>query len=73
MVDYSGDCVISIRGLAKGSIWVDMESVESKRHLMEDRVVGPQYLSLKTIWRREMMETLDTVSKFAYNTEVKID
>lgn len=68
IIDYSGDKPISVLGLAKGSIWVDMDSVEAKRHLIEDRRTGLQYFSLKTIWKREMLETLDIISKFAYNT-----
>lgn len=72
VIDYSGTRPISVLGLAKGSIWVDMDSAEAKRHLIEDRRTGLTYISLKTIWKREMSETLDTISNFAYNTEVKI-
>ncbi len=72
VIDFSGSRPISVLGLAKGSIWVDMDSAEAKRHLIEDRRTGLIYLSLKTIWKREMLETLDTICKFAYNTEVKI-
>lgn len=68
VIDFSGNKPVSVLGLAKGSIWIDMDSVEAKRHLIEDRRTGIMYLSLKTIWRREMLETLDTISKFAYNT-----
>lgn len=68
VIDYSGDKPISVLGLQKGSIWIDMDSVEAKRHLIEDRRTGLLYLSLKTIWKREMLETLDTIGKFAYNT-----
>lgn len=73
VIDFSGSKAISVLGLKRGSIWVDMDSIEAKRHLIEDRWTGLQYLSLKTIWKREMLETLDTINKFAYNTEVKID
>ena len=72
VMDFSGSRNVSVLGLAKGSIWVDMDAMESKRHLIEDRPTGLVYLSLKTIWRREMLQTLDTISKFAYNTRVKI-
>lgn len=72
VIDFSGPRPISVLGLAKGSIWVDMDSAEAKRHLIEDRRTELTYISLKTIWKREMMETLDTISNFAYNTEVKI-
>ena len=68
VIDFSGSKPISVLGLAKGSIWIDMNSVESKRHFIEDRRTGITYLSLKSIWKREMLETLDTISKFAYNT-----
>ncbi len=68
VIDFSGSKPISVLGLQKGSIWVDMDSVEAKRHLIEDRRTGLHYLSLKAIWRREMLETLDTICKFAYNT-----
>lgn len=72
VIDFSQSKTISVLGLARGSIWVDMDAVETKRHLIEDRPTGVQYLSLKTFWKREMSQTLDTISKFAYNTEVKI-
>ena len=72
VVDFSGSRPISVLGLARGSIWIDMDAVEAKRHLIEDRPTGMIYLSVKNLWRREMLETLDTISKFAYNTEVKI-
>lgn len=68
IIDYSGSKSLSVLGLAANSVWVDMDSVEAKRHLTEDRPTGIVYLSLKTIWRREMSQTLDTISKFAYNT-----
>lgn len=72
VIDFSGGKPISVLGLARGSIWIDMDAAESKRHLIEDRPTGITYLSLKNLWKREMLETLDTISKFAYNTKVKI-
>lgn len=72
VIDFSGTEPISVVGLKKGSIWVDMDASEDKRHAIEDRRTGVQYYSLKTIWKREMLQTLDIISKFAYNTEVKI-
>lgn len=68
VIDFSGNRTISVLGLPKGSIWIDMDSVESKRHLIEDRRTGLCYLSLRTSWKREMLETLDTINKFVYNT-----
>ncbi len=72
VIDFSGREPMSVFGLKKGSIWMDMDSSEAKRHYMEDRRTGIKYYSLKTIWKREMLQTLDIISKFAYNTEVKI-
>ena len=72
VVDFAGMVPISVLGLKKGSIWVDMDAVESKRHTIEDRPCGLQYYSLKTIWRREMIQTLDIIGNIAYNTDVKI-
>lgn len=73
VLDYSGGEVVSVVGMRKGSIWLDMDSVEAKRHSMEDRKTGITYISLKNLWKREMSQTLDTISNFEYNTEVKID
>lgn len=73
VMDYSGSQVISVTGLKRGSIWLDMGSVETKRHAMEDRNIGVMYISLKNLWKREMLQTLDTISNFEYNTGVKID
>lgn len=73
VIDYSGNTVISVAGICQGSIWLDMDSIEAKRHNMEDRRTGITYLSLKNLWKREMSQTLDTIGNFEYNTEVKID
>lgn len=64
VIDFSGKNPISVLGLAKGSIWLDMDSVEAKRHAIEDRRTGVNYLSLKNLIQREMSETLDTISNF---------
>lgn len=73
IIDYSGKEIVSVAGLCKGSVWLDMDSVEDKRHSMEDRRTGIIYISLKNLWKREMSQTLDTIGNFEYNTEVKID
>lgn len=73
IADYSGTEAVSALGLCKGSIWLDMDSAESKRHNMEDRRTGVRYISLKKIWKQEMLQTLDTIGNFEYNTEVKLD
>lgn len=72
VVDFSGKETISVAGLARDSVWVDMDSIEAKRHSIEDRKTGITYISLKNLWKAEMSETLDTISNFEYNTEVKI-
>lgn len=72
VIDFSGREPMSVFGLKRGSVWMDMDASEAKRHAMEDRHTGVQYYSLKTIWKREMLQTLDIISKFAYNTDVKI-
>ncbi len=73
VIDYSGNTVISVAGICRGSIWLDMDSIEAKRHSIEDRRTGITYLSLKNIWRREMSQPLDTIGNFEYNTGVKLD
>lgn len=73
IIDYSGSEVLSVVAVSRGSVWLDMDSIEAKRHSMEDRRTGIVYISLKNLWKREMSQTLDTVGNFEYNTEVKID
>ena len=73
VIDYSGTELISAVGLGRGSVWLDMDSEEAKRHGIEDRRIGITYISLKNLWKREMLQTLDTVGNFEYNTGVKID
>lgn len=72
VIDFSGPESIFVSGLKRGSIWVDMNASEDKRHAMEDRHTGVHYYSLMTVCKREMLQTLDIGSKFAYNTDVKI-
>lgn len=72
VIDFSGEEVIPVTRLGRGSIWVDMDSVDDKQHAMEERRAGVVYFSLKNLWIREMLQTLDTVGNFEYNTEVKI-
>lgn len=72
VIDFSGQESVVVSGLKKGSIWVDMDAAEPKRHAIEDRYTGVKYYSFKTVCKREMLQTLDISSKFAYNTDVKI-
>lgn len=68
VLDYSGMDKIYIWGIPKGSIWIDMASLESRRHAIQDRETGIYYVSLKCIWLEEMLQTLDTAGKIKYNT-----
>ena len=72
VIDFSGKEPVSVLGLKKGSVWIDMDASSVKCHAVEKRRTGVEYYSLKTIWKREMLQTLDIISKFAYNTDVKI-
>lgn len=64
VIDFSKTERIPVWGLAKGSIWLDMDSAEAKRHSIQDRRTGVGYISLKNLIQREMSETLDTISNF---------
>lgn len=72
VIDFSGQEFIAVSGLKRGSIWVDMNASEAQRHATEDRFTGVHYYSLRTVCKREMQQTLDIGTKFAYNTDVKI-
>jgi len=72
VLDYSGKEKIYAWDVTPGSIWIDMMSMETRRHFLEDRETGVYYLSLKSIWRREMQQTLDTMRKIQYNVGVKL-
>ncbi len=73
VLDYCEKANVYIWGIARESIWVDMTSMEERRHALEDRDTGIRYISLKSFWKREMLQTLDTVDKIKYNTEVKLE
>ena len=73
VLDYCSKEKVYVWGVKSGSIWVDMNSLESRRHGILDRETGIQYVSLKCFWKEEMIQTLDTVSKIQYNTEVKLE
>ena len=72
VLDYSGREKIYAWDVVPGSIWIDMMSMETRRHALEDRETGVYYLSLKCIWRREIQQTLDTMRKIQYNIGVKL-
>ncbi len=73
VIDYSGKEKIYIWGIPRGSVWVDMTSIEVRRHGIQDRDTGISYISLKSFWQEEMSQTLDTANKILYNTEVKLE
>ena len=68
VLDYSGREKLYIWAVGRDSIWVDMTSMECRRHAIEDRNTGIRYISLKSIWREEILQTLDTANKIKYNT-----
>ena len=70
VLDYCGQEKVFIWGIPRGSIWIDMTSLEARRHALEDRETGIDYLSLKCFWKEEMIQTLDTANKIQYNTGV---
>ncbi|MCM1120051.1 MAG: hypothetical protein NC543_11925 [bacterium] len=51
VIDFTDTAGIPMTGLKPGSMWWDMGAMEEKRHLLEDRPLGVQYVSLKTLWR----------------------
>jgi len=70
VIDYCGREKVFAWGIPAGSIWIDMNSMEIRRHALEDRDTGIQYYSLKCFWKEEMQQTLDTANKILYNTGV---
>lgn len=51
VIDFTDAADIPVTGLKPGSMWWDMGAMEEKRHLLEDRPLGVQYVSLRTLWR----------------------
>lgn len=72
VLDYSGKEKIYVWDIVPDSIWIDMNSMETRRHALEDRETGIYYLSLKNIWRKEIQQPLDTMQKIQYNVGVKL-
>ena len=73
VLGYSGKDKIYAWDIVPGSIWIDMMSMEERRHALEDRETGVRYVSLKSIWREEMRQTLDTIGKIQYNIRAKLE
>ena len=72
VLDYSGKEKIYVWDIVPDSVWIDMTSMETRRHALEDRETGIHYFSLKSIWRTEIQQTLDTIRKIQYNVGVKL-
>lgn len=51
ILDFSGDARISLTKVAKGSIWLDMVSLEEKRRRIIGNSTGIVYFSLKEKWK----------------------
>lgn len=67
-LDLSRQEKLPVYGMSQGSMWVDLADSEHRRRQIAAYPLGIPYLSLSGIWEREMAQTLDTVSKFEYNT-----
>lgn len=63
VLDFSGEEKLSVCDVAKGSIWLDMDSLEGKQRRMEVRSPQITYISSKKLWAN-----LDTIGKNRYNT-----
>lgn len=70
ILDFSGEDMISTAEVAKGSIWLDMQSSEEKCRRFTQRDTGIQYLSLREKCRHMQKKSfcLDTTDKNEYNT-----
>lgn len=51
ILDFTGEPGIGICGVAEGSIWLDMRSVEEKRRRILGRGQGVSYFSIKEKWK----------------------
>jgi len=70
VLDFSGEAKVSAYGVAKGSIWLDMNAMDEKAMRMEVRNQGISYFSLKKLWGglQKPVNDLDTLVKNRYNT-----
>lgn len=70
VIDFCEEERVSAADVAKGSIWLDMTSSETKRHRLEERNTKNAYFSLKKEWKQpqKALNYLDTISKNGYNT-----
>ena len=63
VLDLSGEEKIMSADTAKGGIWIDMDSLESKKRKILTNSAETAYFSMKEEWGR-----LDTANKNGYNT-----
>ena len=68
VLDYCTREKVFVWDIRKGSIWIDMNSMESRRRDVQERDTGILYCSLKRFWKEEIIQTLDTFNKIQYNT-----
>ena len=52
ILDFSGESRILTADIVRGSVWLDMDSLEEKRRRIEDRNTGIYYFSMKKEWKR---------------------
>lgn len=52
ILDFSGESHLLTADVVKGSMWLDMDSMEEKRRRIEDRNTGIFYFSMKKEWKR---------------------
>lgn len=52
ILDFSSEGHLLTHQVAKGSIWLDMDSLEEKRVRIEGRNTGIMYFSLRKLWRQ---------------------
>lgn len=53
ILDFTQEPYMALTGIARGSVWLDMRSLEEKRRRITARDAGIEYFSLKERWERE--------------------
>lgn len=65
VLDFTGEEKVAPAGAFQSLVWIDMDSIEAKKHKILVKSRETTYFSMKEEWGR-----LDTVSKNGYNTLV---
>ena len=70
VLDFTEEEKLSTYRIARGSVWLDMDSLEGKERRMEARCPQIGYFSLKKQWKQLQKDCgdLDTVGQNRYNT-----